>query len=306
MENLARVNTTVTCNDKCLLKACALRQEKPSSCHKNGAARNAHIGRPRVNSLACAERKKIARPADLHALAYMNALTGGDGAALHQVADGAAGRRAGRRIFSAIKLHPGAVAGRGAAAGGREHIKPACAKLSQPRRGFLLIHPEPRQSLPERSATMAKAVPVETTCGGRAGSRSSSASPASRATLRGSSSAPNSGSRCVISPKRPFAANLKAHRHRAHVERQRHRVVPQRLRREQLEHAGRAQRRMAGKVQLLLRGEDAHPHALGLLDGGGPALDEGGLREVEFARDRLHLLSRKTAQCSSPRPADCR
>jgi hypothetical protein len=29
-----------------LLKACELRQEKPSSCHKNGAASNPHIDNP--------------------------------------------------------------------------------------------------------------------------------------------------------------------------------------------------------------------------------------------------------------------
>ena len=50
---------------------------------------------------------------------------------------------------------------------------------------------------------MAKAVPVDTTCGGSAGSRSSMARPVSRATSAGSSSAPNSGSRCFISPNRP-------------------------------------------------------------------------------------------------------
>jgi hypothetical protein len=52
---------------------------------------------------------------------------------------------------------------------------------------------------------------------------------------------------------------------------------------------------MAGKGQLLLGGEDAHPHALGLLHRCRPALDKRGFREVELARNRLHPLGREAA-----------
>src|ERR1035437_430693 len=87
---------TVTCNDESLLKACALRQEKPSFCHKNGAARAAHIGAPRKfkvggRALELCRQVQIAGPADLDALAQMDALARGDRAPPHQVADGAAG-----------------------------------------------------------------------------------------------------------------------------------------------------------------------------------------------------------------------
>jgi hypothetical protein len=47
---------------------------------------------------------------------------------------------------------------------------------------------------------------------------------------------------------------------------------------------------MAGEVQLLLRGEDTHAHAFSALEISGSALDEGGLRQIEFGRDGLHVL----------------
>src|SRR6185437_1377225 len=57
-----------------------------------------------------------------------------------------------------------------------------------------------------------------------------------------------------------------------------------------------AERGMTGKGQLFLRGEDAHAHTLGAI-----VLrifrgqDEGGLRQIGFARDGLHLCIGKTA-----------
>ena len=51
---------------------------------------------------------------------------------------------------------------------------------------------------------------------------------------------------------------------------------------------------MAGERQFLLSGEDAHAHALRLLHRGGPALDEGGLRQVELASDCLHARGVQT------------
>ena len=73
-KNWLGLTQSATCNDECLLKACASRQEKPSFCHKNGAARHAHIGdssrlplcRPVLDARG---RMKFARPADLHTLA---------------------------------------------------------------------------------------------------------------------------------------------------------------------------------------------------------------------------------------------
>ena len=52
----------------------------------------------------------------------------------------------------------------------------------------------------------------------------------------------------------------------------------------------RAQRGMACEWQLLLGGEDAHAHALIALHFGGSALHEYRFRQVELARDRLHLF----------------
>src|ERR1019366_296802 len=71
-ENWLDLTHTVTCNDEGLLKACALRQEKPSFCHKNGAAPDAHIRH--LRRLHCCTEKKIARPANLHALPHRYAL----------------------------------------------------------------------------------------------------------------------------------------------------------------------------------------------------------------------------------------
>src|ERR1035441_4058731 len=92
---------------------------------------------------------EIAGAADLDALAHMDALAGRDGAALDQVADGAAGSRAGGRIFAAVELHPGAVVGRMAVLLAEcwcEYEEPAPAARPQPRRGLWLAHPESGKS----------------------------------------------------------------------------------------------------------------------------------------------------------------
>ena len=47
-ENHLALTETNTCNDECLLKACASRQEKPPFCYKNGAARHADIRDPYI------------------------------------------------------------------------------------------------------------------------------------------------------------------------------------------------------------------------------------------------------------------
>jgi hypothetical protein len=47
---------------------------------------------------------------------------------------------------------------------------------------------------------------------------------------------------------------------------------------------------MAGEGQFLSGGEDGDACSFGLFNGRGAALHEGGFREIEFARDGLHLL----------------
>jgi len=47
---------------------------------------------------------------------------------------------------------------------------------------------------------------------------------------------------------------------------------------------------MAGEIELFKCGEDADADAFSVLDGGGTALNEGGLREVELACNGLHFL----------------
>ena len=53
---------------------------------------------------------------------------------------------------------------------------------------------------------------------------------------------------------------------------------------------------MAGEVQLFLRREDAHAHALRSLNRLCPALDERGLGKVELARNGLHLFGCQAAR----------
>src|SRR5208337_3447499 len=70
--NQVEQTQNATCNDESLLKACALRQEKLSLCHKNGAARNAHIAY--TADFEVSRQEQIAGSADFYILAQQNAL----------------------------------------------------------------------------------------------------------------------------------------------------------------------------------------------------------------------------------------
>jgi hypothetical protein len=88
-EKWLQLTHTVTCNYECLLKACALRQEKLSFCHRNGAARSPRTGDPRRFDLGklvlglpepiwpvldLSRQERIAPAPHLHPLAQMNPL----------------------------------------------------------------------------------------------------------------------------------------------------------------------------------------------------------------------------------------
>ncbi len=147
---------------------------------------------------------------------------------------------------------------------------------------------------------MANAVPVETTCGGRAGSRSSRLQARQPGHYRRSSSAPNSGSRCVISPKRPVEPPRQLCSKRTGIGPTFSASVTVSL----CTVSGASIFRTLAvpsvgwpaKLQLFLRGKDAHAHALRPLHRLCPALDERGLGKVELARNGLHPLGRQAAR----------
>src|SRR6185437_10907404 len=91
------------CSYEFLLKACASGQEKPTVCHRNSAAPDAHIRHPRTQRAR--SQKKIAGTTDLHALADMHTLSGTCEPAAHQVGDCTSRGRPCRRILASVELH---------------------------------------------------------------------------------------------------------------------------------------------------------------------------------------------------------
>lgn len=91
------------------------------------------------------------------------------------------------------------------------------------------------------------------------------------------------------------AVAIKTHWNRADIERERDSAFANSVRRRELEHAGRAERRMTGEVQFLHGCEDAHANALDAFSGLIAPLDERSLGEVEFARDGLHFFGSEAA-----------
>ena len=131
------------------MKACASRQEKPSFCHRNGAAANPNVAYYR--RLKMSHEIQIAWPAHLDTLAQVYPYARLHSSTLHQVTNGASCRRSCCRILAAIELHPRAplrriVPGR-ARVGWAQHIEPSRTAPAQPLRSFLLDHVEARQRL---------------------------------------------------------------------------------------------------------------------------------------------------------------
>jgi hypothetical protein len=85
------------------------------------------------------------------------------------------------------------------------------------------------------------------------------------------------------------ASAAKPHRNRTDVERERNSVANDGFRGLYFKNACGAKRGMAGEIELFNRGEDTDADAFGALDCVITALNEGGLREIKFARNGLHF-----------------
>ena len=145
---------------------------------------------------------------------------------------------------------------------------------------------------PERSTTIAKAVPVETICGGSRGSRSSSSSPASRATVDRSNSSPNSGSRCLISPNSPSPINRTGTRptFSASVTVESCAVSGACVRKTLAVPSVGCPAKFNSSRVVKMRTRTPSARSTSIRS----PLHERRLRQVELARDRLHLLGRQS------------
>ena len=92
-------------HDRRLLKSSASRQEKASACNRNCATADEHFCHDVVFD-RCAD-VNAAWAEHLNSLLDDDGLTAGCETVAHKIGDGAAGGRAGGRIFSPVELHAG-------------------------------------------------------------------------------------------------------------------------------------------------------------------------------------------------------
>jgi len=170
------------------VKACASRQEKPPFATRTVLPPTrtslTHADRLQPSRLRSRQRATARWAGPFHTLAEVDAQARGNRAARNQIADGAAGRRAGGRILAAVELHAcpplRRVLARWRQARRRQHINHRAPRARSHAVASCWLTLSRASASCVRNATIGNAVPVETICGGKRGSRSPESSRTAR------------------------------------------------------------------------------------------------------------------------------